>query len=180
VVCDTCCHASNVPGDWLGRFILCQKCFCVYQAAPALPETLSRARPSDPVEPNPPLDSSRRYLLLDCPICDRRLRVPREEAGCVYKCPVCRLFFRVPGSRPRNDGIPIVLQLSAQLFTWPMVCSCCTRPYDTTYYADKKRDGFTVGDVLLANVLNGALDDRIDAPCCWDASSMQGGTARRA
>jgi hypothetical protein len=159
-----------------------QEVIPVSQLSEAIPVVESAAEiPLSTSDERPPLDRSGRYYLNECAACQRRLRTPVEKRGCITQCPTCRLYNRVWGKprRGADQGIPIIVRVSAQLLQWPMLCACCLRDHDD--YLKAKHYGRTSVEQTQAAVVLHALgmsgksklEDAIpheswQVPYCWD------------
>ena len=71
-----------------------------------LPLSREAAEGPEPVREERPALANGESLVVQCPRCDGRMRVPLRERGFTAVCPHCTLEFRVKGQR---EGVPEAL-----------------------------------------------------------------------
>lgn len=122
------------------------------------------------------MDKERKYYLINCPYCERELRIRKQDAGKVLSCPSCRLFYLSPGKRRQsgNDGLPVEVRVSAYVLKWPLCCPCCLSPHDTFIPISHTRINWayvsTYGGIadFLASLVSNTEQRHWNVPYCWD------------
>lgn len=178
--CPSCQSMLRISDSAAGKRGKCPYCKGVIEVpAPAqlpapvaepIAEVLPVEQPiMDALPAGPILDPTRRFFLCRCEYCSRDLRVPVYEAGRVLRCPSCRLSFLAPGrlQGDGNTGLPVVVNVSALIVTWPLKCCCCLRPHDTFLPVSHTRFDWSGG---LLHGLSSAETQGWNVPYCWECA----------
>jgi DNA-directed RNA polymerase subunit RPC12/RpoP len=203
--CSSCSKLLKVTGGKGGAKVACPKCghkMLVPQppgaAAPPADTSVKANLPAlfrppvqEPHPEPPPVEDvtvvypvprrRKRFGETDCWACGRLLRFRWRDQGRVLRCPSCLYYYRAPGDRHpgADDGLPVVVQVSAVFLSWPSCCACCLDLPDTRAGASHTRidwGEFTAGinatsydPVYGALRMLGSAEDRgWSVPYCWE------------